>query len=407
MAAIAGLRGTGDWGTDERPKSFREMILWRNPNGTAPLYALMGKMSDESVDDPEFSWWDEPNDIVRLQVAGALASGVTTVVVDSADPTATTDVPWGNATHLKPGDLLLVEKNPELADQNNEILIVTAVTNATTFTVTRAQAGTAAAAIADDAWLLKIGSAYAEGTLAPDATTRNPIKYFNYCQIFKTAYEATRTATKTKARTGDILANDKKRKIFDHSRDIELALMFGQRFEGVGSNGKPLRFFGGLRDFIPLANTTIFAATTTLKQYMDASTLVFNWDSPAGDERILFAGNGYLNTLNLLAKQYGTIQFQSTIKVFGMELSKFIMPQGTFYVKTHPLMNRHAQYTNSAFIIDPSSLRWRYITDTKFEDDIQTPGQDSKKGQWLTEGGPEFRGGSKTMGYHSGFVGVA
>lgn len=24
MAAIAGLRGTGDWGTDERPKDFRE-----------------------------------------------------------------------------------------------------------------------------------------------------------------------------------------------------------------------------------------------------------------------------------------------------------------------------------------------------------------------------------------------
>lgn len=27
--AVAGLRGTGDWGTDERPKNFREMILWR------------------------------------------------------------------------------------------------------------------------------------------------------------------------------------------------------------------------------------------------------------------------------------------------------------------------------------------------------------------------------------------
>ena len=38
--AVAGLRGTGDWATDERPKNFREMILWRNPNGMAPLTAL-------------------------------------------------------------------------------------------------------------------------------------------------------------------------------------------------------------------------------------------------------------------------------------------------------------------------------------------------------------------------------
>ncbi len=29
MTAVAGLRGTGDFGTDERPKSFREYILWR------------------------------------------------------------------------------------------------------------------------------------------------------------------------------------------------------------------------------------------------------------------------------------------------------------------------------------------------------------------------------------------
>ena len=52
MAAVAGLRGTGDWGTDERPKNFRELILWRDPNGEAPLTALMAKMRKESTDDP-------------------------------------------------------------------------------------------------------------------------------------------------------------------------------------------------------------------------------------------------------------------------------------------------------------------------------------------------------------------
>jgi hypothetical protein len=46
--AIAGLRGTGDWGTDERPKNFREMILWRNPNGQAPLTAIMAKANSGS-----------------------------------------------------------------------------------------------------------------------------------------------------------------------------------------------------------------------------------------------------------------------------------------------------------------------------------------------------------------------
>jgi len=56
MAAVAGLRGTGDWATDERPKNFREYILWRSPNGTAPIFALMSRVQKESVNDPEFSW---------------------------------------------------------------------------------------------------------------------------------------------------------------------------------------------------------------------------------------------------------------------------------------------------------------------------------------------------------------
>jgi hypothetical protein len=40
MSGIAGLRGTGDFGTDERPKGFREGILFFNPNGEAPIFAL-------------------------------------------------------------------------------------------------------------------------------------------------------------------------------------------------------------------------------------------------------------------------------------------------------------------------------------------------------------------------------
>jgi hypothetical protein len=408
MAAVAGLRGTGDWATDERPKNFREMILFRNPNGTAPLFALMGKMADEAVNDPEFAWWDEPNDLLRLQVNGALTNVATAFVVDSADPSSATPTNfWGVAKHLKPGDLLLVENAALDVGFTNEIVMVATVTSDTAFSVTRGVAGTTAAAIADDAFLLKIGSAYAEGSNAPDATSRNPIKFFNYTQIFKNAYELTRTAGKTKTRTGDPKSNDKKRKIWDHSRDIELSLMFGQRFETTGSNGKPLRFTGGLREFIPAGNVTVFGATTTLTQYLNASYKVFDFDTPAGNERILFCGNNYLNNLNLLVRLNSQVQFNGTVSAYGLKLKEFSLPQGTFYLKTHPLMNRHPQFFSSAFIIDASALRWRYITDTMFEDNIQTPGQDSQKGQWLTEGGLEVRYAGLTLGYHGNFIGVA
>lgn len=98
MASFAGLRGTGSWGTDERPKNFREMILWRNPNGSAPLTALMGKMKTEKVDDPEFAWWEEEMNPVRVATAADLGTSSTAVTLTAG------------GVDLVPGDALLRKK---------------------------------------------------------------------------------------------------------------------------------------------------------------------------------------------------------------------------------------------------------------------------------------------------------
>src|SRR5262245_5524920 len=128
MSGIAGLRGTGDWGTDERPKNFREGILRFNPNGTAPIFALTSKAGERSVDDPEYSWWCEGNVLIRLQVNGALGTSDTVVTVDSQDPTITTmGANLGTATNLKPGDILLVEPLADSATFTNELIEVDSV----------------------------------------------------------------------------------------------------------------------------------------------------------------------------------------------------------------------------------------------------------------------------------------
>lgn len=397
--AIAGLRGTGDWGADQRPKNFRESILWRNPNGTAPLTALMARMSTDSTDDPEFNWWDEPNDIIRLQVNGEAASGDTTITVDSGDPDeANPGRVYGKATHLKPGDILQVEK--EVATYDNELLIVEQVISETQFKVQRGAAGSAAATIADDNYLLKIGSAYGEGTPSPKSVSRNPIKYYNYTQIFKTPFEITNTARKTRTRTGDPWKNDMKRKMNDHSRDLELAFLFGRRHETTDANGKPLRYTGGLREFLPSDNVKIkSAAYSKVRDFLDDVYQVFDFDTDAGDERIVFGGNGAMNTLNKMADNSGDVNFTGTIKQYGMQFRQFDMPQGTLYFRTHPLMNRNSLYTNSLFIVDASALRYRPLRDTKSMDNIQLADEDTRKGQWLTEAGLEVRYGGLTCGY--------
>ena len=420
MSAVAGLRGTGDWGADERPKNFRESILWMDPNGDTPLLALssMVKGKKKTVDDPEFSWWTEPRDIIRLQSAASHTSGETLITVDSSDPDASNiKQNWGTAQHLVPGDVLMVEPAADAATDTAERLIVVQVHSATQFTVARGAMGTTPATIGNDVYLLHIGSAFGEGTAEPKATSRNPIKFYNYTQIFKTSYEVTGTADVTRARTGNARDNDKKRRSFDHAKAMEMALLWGKKYQTTDANGKPLRFMGGIREFIPAANANVLATDWGLyksasagNNLMDMISPVFDYTSPAGDTRVALVGNGALNAINkAIANSSGAagvnIYWGADEKQWGMNFRELIFPQGRLMLKTHPLFSRNSLYTNSMLILDMSVIQYVPLTgrDTKAQDDIQTKGEDVRRGLWQTEASLMVDYAGQTLGYIGGF----
>lgn len=404
MSGIAGLRGTGDFGTDERPKDFRENILFFNPNGESPIFALSSKAGKRVVKDPEFSWWAEGNALVRLQINGAHASGDTVINVDTVDPTSTTlGANYGTATQLKPGDLLMVEPATDAAVYAPEIIEVNTVLSDTQFTALRGAAGSTAASISNDIWLTLIGSAYAEGTGVPRAVSRNPTKFFNYTQIFKNTYELTGTLDKTMMRTGDPWSNDKKRKAYDHSRDIEMSILFGRRSETTGENGKPKRTMGGLRTYIPAANTTVFGSAVTVSSLVTALAPIFDFNTGAGDTRVAFIGNEAALQLGIILNGATNARINTTerVKVYGIHFQELILPQGRVLFKTHPLMSRHGLYKKSAFVLDFDALKWAPLNgrDTKAKDDVQTEDEDVRRGFFLTEGGIEVGYGGLTMAY--------
>lgn len=391
--AFAGVRGTGSFGTDERPKNFREMILFLNPNGSAPLFALTSKARKESVNDPEFAWFEELLDQVRVTInfSTGYATSIETFTI-AAD-----------GLKLVAGDILLIEKAVTVGTYDHELVEVSSVTSDTEIVVKRAAANTTRAALTNNQALLKIGSAFAEGSAKAGISNRNPTKVRNYTQIFKTAVGQTRTSTQTKYRTGDAWANDKKRRSFDHSRDIEMSILFGKAYEDT-SGTHPKRFTAGLRSFFS-TNVTAFTTTPTIDTFISAIQGCFDWDSEAGDERLMFVGNGFINGLNKLVRDSSNteIMFNKVIDLYGMKLNEFIIPQGRVAIKTHPLLNRNARYTYSAFIVDPTMIKWRPLQETKFEDNIQTPGTDAREGQWLTEGGIELQF-ERTGGYIENFL---
>lgn len=404
MSGVAGLRGTGNWGTDERPKDFRESILFFNPNGTAAIFGLTAKAGKKTVKDPEYAWWNETQNLVRLTVNGALVAGDTTVTVSSLDPTATTlSAAYGTATNLKPGDVLLVEPATDNATFNHELIQVESVLSDTQFTVSRGVGGTTAAAINNAGSLLLLSSAYAEGTSAPQAVSRNPVKFSNFTQIFKDSYELTGTADATEARTGNPWSNDKKRKMFDHARAIEMSILFGRKFEGTGLNGKPRRFMGGLREFIPSTRTTVFGAAVTVSTFLDAVSPMFDFDTEAGDTRIAMCGNQAIVELNKVFQNATNAKMElgNVIKVYGLDMREFILPRGRLLLYSHPLLSQHALYKKSIFSLDFSSIKYVALQgrDTKSYDDVQTKDEDVRRGFIQTECGLMVDRGGLTCSY--------
>lgn len=382
MVFFAGVRGSGSFGTSERPQDFREMILWTNPNGTAPLFALTAKLRKEMCNDPQIHWWEETNSIGRATVNGAITDATTTTVVVDAASGGT-----GGALQFAPGDLLQIEE--DVSAYTTEILEVVSVASDTSMTVLRGAAGTTAAAFADDIGLLRIGSAHEEGSASPTTVSNNPTKYTNYTQIFKTPYELTETARNTFFRTGDPLKNDQIRKSFVHSEKIEQAMFWGTASEVTGGGGQPKRTMSGLRKLVT-SNLTQFSVDPTITTFIDALSPVYDYEAgSAGDERIIYAGNGAINFLNkLVASDSSTrINYDGEIMIYGQRLRKFTIPQGSFAIKSHPLMNVHPVYKYSMFVVNPSGIIYRPLKnrDTKVQKNIQANDADKKKDQWITE----------------------
>lgn len=408
---LSGLRSTksGDWEASERPKNFREMILWLDPNGMTPLTAISSKMKTESTDDPEFAWWEEVMDarralFVSLDAGVEAAGNVNTITVSASSPTVTNP-----ARQFKIGDLLQIKRaaGEPATYSDMEIVRVESIVDLNTFTCRRQVAGTVHALAAGDAFL-QIGSAYAEGDTSPNAKPSYPTKLLNYTQIFKSSFNLTGTAKETRFRTGDPWANDRKRAMFEHSQAQELAFMFGiAREDSVSGTVEPLRYMGGLRHFLQ-SHVNVSVGSVTEDFFFDSIAPLFDYNAGgAGDQRICFVGNGAINSFNKAVRDaFPTrMQYVGAVKFYGMKLQEFQIPQGTFYMKTHPLLNTDPLYTNSMFVLNGKGIIRRPMRnrDTKIQTNIQANDADLRKDQWITEVGLELQF-ERTQGYFSGIT---
>lgn len=326
--AVLGLRGTGEFTTDFRPTNYRELFTLLEPNGAAPLQALLAMTSSDSTDDPKFNHFrDELPD--RVLTAGAAATNTaTTLEITNAD-----DVPFITA-----GTML-----QNTASGENMLVTAVGATGAsnTSLTVTRGIGG-GAAAIADNAEIVIIGSAQKEGSGSPDAVGFDPTVEYNLTQIFKTPVNVSRTLKNTTLRTGDKEQEQLTKALKMHMSDIERAMFFGKRHIINANSSQPTRFTGGLFESITNVTDASTSSGTLTEQAFDRM-LVEDIFAYGSTEKIAFCGAGVAANMQEIAKNRW--QPQAVSGSYGVNMSRYSTFAGDLNV-IDPL-NPHKYQSNA------------------------------------------------------------
>ena len=427
--AFLGMRGTGDWVTDQRPKSWREVILQQYPNGSAPLTAILSKMSSEATTDPEFNWWTKSLPSQRAVVTGVYTNTtLATAYVSGGVKGTLVYLKMGAAdnSQFRVGHQVLMRKDTDLTlDVVGKVTVVVSngVSSYIGVSLLESDDNSIFGYLVGCNAVLIIGNINAEGAGMPDAVANDASKWYNYTQIFRTPLEMTRTALKTKLRTGDQYKEAKREALETHSIEMEKAFLFGISTESIGSNGKPERTTLGLIPAIKGGYTGNGGAAGVVSNYaLDISSASLTWLQGGkkwlnnqleilfrygSGEKLALCGSGALLAINALVENNALFSISAATTDYGIKVTKWVTVFGTINIMTHPLFSFEPTTRTSMVIFEPKDLKFRYIDDTMFKSDTQVKeggwtNHDGIKEEYLTEGGLEYHN-PMGWGYLYGF----
>jgi len=410
-----GMRGNDNWVADQRPKNWREQILYLYPNGMAPLTAILSMMASAKVDDPEFNWWTQEQSSVGGDVAGVFTDAALTTAYTTGgaeDDVLYITVTTTLANRIRAGhQILLRDANDYRVDVVGKVIDVArgTTTSALAVRLLEDDDNSPDHDLSDCDTFKIIGNINPEGGEMPDAIALNPTKVYNYTQIFRSPLSLTRTARKTRLRTGDQYQKAKKEALEMHSWEMELAFLWGIRTEKTGDNGQPERTTMGVINFIrqyAAANCDDFTLNTDFsgsqwsiagEEWLKAMLeQIFRYGA---EDKLCLCGSGFLLGIDQLAMSGGQVQLQPAQKVYGMQIREWLTPFGSIYMKTHPLFSYDATTRNMGIVLEPKEIDYKYIDDTSFYGENSSKSHpegyggrrlDGTNEEYLTEAGLEF-----------------
>jgi len=380
MAAIQGMRGTGEFGTDFRPKNYRELYTLLEPNGNAPLNAMLAMGSSSSTNDPEYKNFRDALPERRVTVASGIASA-------SANDTEFV-ISGDDAKFVVAGTILI-------SSETGEVMRVgaAAVSGAdmSLTNVTR-NIGSTGLTTVDGKELFIAGYAATEGDTTPTPISFDATVATNYTQIFRTAFSVTNTLNATYLRTGNKEDEQRTKALKLHMSDIERAMIFGKKSETNGSTSQPMRTTGGLLEAISTVKDGTVDYSNGVITEADFDLLlieeIFKYGS---NQKIAFVGPRVANHLQQIGKnRFQPTQVQGT---YGVNVTRYQTFAGDLLVHLHPQFRQLTHMRDSMLVVDFPDLEYRYLDgrDTQLLENRQNNDEDLVKHEYLSECGLELK----------------
>ena len=208
---LTGVVDDADILSNQRVVDMSPTIAQLEPD-EAPLTTMLQKVGSRAAYSQKVEW-----------LSDELVPRLTTLAASATSAATSLSVATGTGAYFRAGDVVKVATT-------GENCYITAVSSSTdTIYVTRALGGVTAISAASGVDVVKVGNAAAEGATLGTLIQTKKVANYNYAQIQRDPWGFTNTLVASKLYGGPEPANEAKKKLIEHKRQLENTMFFGVR----------------------------------------------------------------------------------------------------------------------------------------------------------------------------------
>jgi hypothetical protein len=362
---LTGVVDDADILSNQRVVDMSPTIAMLEPD-EAPLTTMLQKTSKRAAYSQKVEW-----------LSDELVPRLTTLSASAASSATALSVATGTGTYFRPGDVIRIAST-------GENCAVSAVSADAVYVVARTLGAVTSISAANGVDIIKVGNAAAEGATLGTLIQTKKVANYNYAQIQRDPWGFTNTLVASKLYGGPEPANEAKKKLIEHKRQMENTLFWGTR-DLVTTGDAPIGYVGGIYQYVT-SNLTSSVGDLTETIFETFLRKAFRYGS---QNKVMFCSPVVASALSSFPQ--GKLAPPSpSIDTYGVSLSKYQSASGAvvnIMVKRdwYDFQSAGNQYGGIGVVVDMDDVTMRPLRDTVLKPDRQANDEDSIKQEYLTE----------------------